>query len=334
MAPERRSRKTEEGYVPRPRNCFMVFRTAYQEEVHALFGETDMKAVSRDAAAVWHAMNEEDKDYWRGQAEGEKDEHKARHPDYKFKAQKRSRRKEGKGPSEKKGKEESKGRARKGENDDEEEKVAGPSRLPAIGTRASRSRHPEVHPYSNSPMDRRSYREEDEYVAETPLIPYMPHEDYTLPLHLPQNPHLGYVDYSLCEPPENSGSRFYIYPQSISNSQVYHEEFGQQLYRQADVQRQVHPPWQLSHPFLYPMGNVDALLFHNTSYDEPTTPIVSAGSSSVDHADSMHYGYYPSEFAAQHTTAGSTIQDPRLDMSGTTEYYTGEVQGYDLPNGG
>ncbi|KAF9552694.1 hypothetical protein CPC08DRAFT_768122 [Agrocybe pediades] len=90
MAPQRRSRKTEEDYVPRPRNCFFVFRSAYRAKVRALLGKIDVKAVSRDAGALWHAMSEEeDKDLWKKEATVEKEIHAAMHPDYKFQSRKR-----------------------------------------------------------------------------------------------------------------------------------------------------------------------------------------------------------------------------------------------------
>ncbi|KAF9549079.1 HMG-box, partial [Agrocybe pediades] len=79
----------KKDHIPRPQNCFILFRKTYEREVLRQLEKVRVPAASKDAAAVWHAMSDEAKEYWIKEAEREKAEHKARHPNYKFQTRKR-----------------------------------------------------------------------------------------------------------------------------------------------------------------------------------------------------------------------------------------------------
>ncbi|TFK30682.1 hypothetical protein FA15DRAFT_713179 [Coprinopsis marcescibilis] len=71
--------------VPRPRNAFMIFRSAFWAEAKiARTVEHDHRHISRIIGHCWNKMSEVDKDVWRRKAELEKAEHGIKHPGYRF----------------------------------------------------------------------------------------------------------------------------------------------------------------------------------------------------------------------------------------------------------
>ncbi|KAJ2913024.1 hypothetical protein MD484_g7380, partial [Candolleomyces efflorescens] len=71
--------------VPRPRNAFMIFRSAFcsEQKVNRDI-ERDHRHISRIAGHYWNQMPEEEKDVWRRKADQEKVEHEVKHPGYRF----------------------------------------------------------------------------------------------------------------------------------------------------------------------------------------------------------------------------------------------------------
>ncbi|KAL6300300.1 high mobility group box domain-containing protein, partial [Sparassis latifolia] len=69
--------------IPRPPNCFILFRTDW---CHRLEGQVERshKQISRIAGKAWKRMSETQKVVWRERARIIKEEHKRCYPDYKF----------------------------------------------------------------------------------------------------------------------------------------------------------------------------------------------------------------------------------------------------------
>ncbi|RXW18434.1 hypothetical protein EST38_g7410 [Candolleomyces aberdarensis] len=71
--------------VPRPRNAFMIFRSAFCSEQKVNRDvERDHRHISRIAGHYWNQMPEEEKNVWRRKADQEKVEHEMKHPGYRF----------------------------------------------------------------------------------------------------------------------------------------------------------------------------------------------------------------------------------------------------------
>ncbi|KAJ3502148.1 hypothetical protein NMY22_g18684 [Coprinellus aureogranulatus] len=74
-----------EKRVPRPRNAFMIFRSAFwaEQKINRTV-EHDHRHISRIVGHCWNRMSDLEKDKWRAKAAMEKEEHARRHPDYVF----------------------------------------------------------------------------------------------------------------------------------------------------------------------------------------------------------------------------------------------------------
>jgi hypothetical protein len=70
-------------YIPRPPNCFILFRTAFYKD-HALEKHESGKHLSVKASAVWNQMPAEEHCFWERLADEKKREHRARYPSYQF----------------------------------------------------------------------------------------------------------------------------------------------------------------------------------------------------------------------------------------------------------
>ncbi|KAF9535773.1 hypothetical protein CPB83DRAFT_33149 [Crepidotus variabilis] len=79
------SRKPQ-GYVRRPRNAFMIFRSEFWagEKIDRTV-EHDHRHISRIIAHYWNRMSDDEKQVWRVRAEEEKIEHMKKNPGYRFK---------------------------------------------------------------------------------------------------------------------------------------------------------------------------------------------------------------------------------------------------------
>ncbi|KAJ8517475.1 hypothetical protein ONZ45_g5333 [Pleurotus djamor] len=87
----RGGRKPPPGHIPRPRNSFMIFRSAFLDERPIdKTVEHDHRIISRIIASLWHKMDPEERKIWNKRAEEEKDEHTRKYPDYRFTPKPRS----------------------------------------------------------------------------------------------------------------------------------------------------------------------------------------------------------------------------------------------------
>jgi len=74
-----------EKRVPRPRNAFMLFRSAFWKEQRIKRSvEHDHRHISRIVGHYWNKMSTEEKNYWHRKADEEKAEHEMKHPGYRF----------------------------------------------------------------------------------------------------------------------------------------------------------------------------------------------------------------------------------------------------------
>ncbi|KAL5480611.1 hypothetical protein ACEPAI_1882 [Sanghuangporus weigelae] len=79
------ARKREEGYIKRPSNAFILFRTDFvtQGRIPSSL-ESHSQNLSRIAGAVWKSMSEEEKAPWKKKAVEVKEEHKRMFPKYEY----------------------------------------------------------------------------------------------------------------------------------------------------------------------------------------------------------------------------------------------------------
>ncbi|KAG8918312.1 hypothetical protein FRC01_001929, partial [Tulasnella sp. 417] len=92
-------RKLAVDHIPRPRNAFILFRTPslthpslpplipanFVEESKLTRGtESDNRNISKIAGAVWRALPQEEKLVWHKKATEEKEQHKLKYPNYKY----------------------------------------------------------------------------------------------------------------------------------------------------------------------------------------------------------------------------------------------------------
>lgn len=72
------------GYIPRPMNSFMLYRSAYAERVKRFCKENNHQVVSQVTGASWPLEPEEVRKKYERLALLERDNHQAAHPEYKF----------------------------------------------------------------------------------------------------------------------------------------------------------------------------------------------------------------------------------------------------------
>ncbi|KAF9476161.1 HMG-box, partial [Pholiota conissans] len=73
----------EPGYVPRPRNAFIVFRSHYIQESRAS-GEVQQNELSKAAGRAWRSMTDDEQRVFKEIADQEHAEHKIAHPNYQY----------------------------------------------------------------------------------------------------------------------------------------------------------------------------------------------------------------------------------------------------------
>lgn len=79
------SRNKSPNHVPRPRNAFMLFRSAFAAAQKISTNiEHDNRHITRIIAHCWNRLSEADKQVWRDKAAAEKAQHTAKYPNYRF----------------------------------------------------------------------------------------------------------------------------------------------------------------------------------------------------------------------------------------------------------
>ncbi|KAH9891133.1 hypothetical protein C8Q73DRAFT_112026 [Cubamyces lactineus] len=78
------------GHIPRPRNAFMIFRSAYCANVKESQVEHDHRMISKILGEVWQNLEAEKKDYYKRLAAEEKEAHRVMYPNYRFSPQQRT----------------------------------------------------------------------------------------------------------------------------------------------------------------------------------------------------------------------------------------------------
>lgn len=83
------------AWVARPRNEFILFRCDYVRKhsregkrIRRPPGAEGEKTLSKQAAEAWHHLPPEERMYWKERANGERNEHARRHPDYRYRPKK------------------------------------------------------------------------------------------------------------------------------------------------------------------------------------------------------------------------------------------------------
>jgi len=92
------SRSKDPDHVPRPRNAFMLFRSAFAaaQKIGTNI-ERDNRHITRIIAHCWNRLSDSEKQVWRNKAAAEKAVHAMKYPNYRFhpvaRAQKPAKRK-------------------------------------------------------------------------------------------------------------------------------------------------------------------------------------------------------------------------------------------------
>lgn len=81
---KRRKAKRQALRAPRPRNCFMLYRSKVLPQIMVELGTINNKIISKIAAERWRAENEEVKAWYRMMAKRGKEEHARNNPGYKY----------------------------------------------------------------------------------------------------------------------------------------------------------------------------------------------------------------------------------------------------------
>lgn len=84
LPPRREShgRRREPGYIPRPRNAFIIFRSFYIDDASS--DSDQQNELSKQAGKVWNRMTEAEKKPFVSQAIAEKKKHQAMYPNYTY----------------------------------------------------------------------------------------------------------------------------------------------------------------------------------------------------------------------------------------------------------
>ena len=80
----RKEVEKKNGYVARPMNSFMLYRSAYAERVKQYCKENNHQVVSQVSGASWPLEPKEVRDLYERLATTERENHQKAHPDYKF----------------------------------------------------------------------------------------------------------------------------------------------------------------------------------------------------------------------------------------------------------
>ncbi|KAJ3552218.1 hypothetical protein NP233_g12932 [Leucocoprinus birnbaumii] len=89
-------RQHDPEWVARPRNAFIIFRCEYAQthcrqgpRIRRPPGTSTEPTLSKRAAVAWSQMNDEEKEPYKIRAEKERAEHARKHPEYRFRPQRR-----------------------------------------------------------------------------------------------------------------------------------------------------------------------------------------------------------------------------------------------------
>ena len=92
---EESGRHADPAWVARPRNEFILFRCDYVRKhsregkrIRRPPGAEAEKTLSKQAAEAWHHLPPEERLYWKERANGERNEHARRYPDYRYRPKK------------------------------------------------------------------------------------------------------------------------------------------------------------------------------------------------------------------------------------------------------
>ncbi|KAK7441536.1 hypothetical protein VKT23_016528 [Stygiomarasmius scandens] len=87
-------KRPSQGYIPRPPNAFMLFRADFVRQKHVPGSiETNHGSLSKIIGSCWRSLPPKDKQHWEVLARKEKQAHKERYPDYKFRPVHKKRKK-------------------------------------------------------------------------------------------------------------------------------------------------------------------------------------------------------------------------------------------------
>ena len=129
------------GYIARPMNSFMLYRSAYADRVKQFCKENNHQVVSQVSGASWPLEPKEVRDLYERYASLERDNHHHAHPDYKFAPNKNG----------------SASKKRKGYDDDESDlddpDWEGSGRGSASARRSRTGRREESRSHSSTPFD-------------------------------------------------------------------------------------------------------------------------------------------------------------------------------------
>ncbi|KAI7877688.1 hypothetical protein K492DRAFT_197451 [Lichtheimia hyalospora FSU 10163] len=84
-----RSRVSDPNHVPRPSNCFMLYRLEMQKYIRKHCPYANHREISKIVAKWWHEETDEIKDEFRSAANKVKLEHRNKYPDYKYSPKKK-----------------------------------------------------------------------------------------------------------------------------------------------------------------------------------------------------------------------------------------------------
>ena len=86
---KQQSNTSSDEHIPRPPNCFILFRADYlrciTDSTPEVGGSQQQKEVSLEAAAAWKVLPPEDQEHYRALAKAAKEEHARMHPGWVYK---------------------------------------------------------------------------------------------------------------------------------------------------------------------------------------------------------------------------------------------------------
>ncbi|KAG1448160.1 hypothetical protein G6F56_009026 [Rhizopus delemar] len=77
--------------IPRPMNCFMIYRLERQREIVSECPGANHRDISKITAKWWKEMTKEEKQLYREKAEKKKNEHNKLYPNYKYSPQRKTK---------------------------------------------------------------------------------------------------------------------------------------------------------------------------------------------------------------------------------------------------
>ncbi|KAJ3489998.1 hypothetical protein NLI96_g1768 [Meripilus lineatus] len=83
--PRKVPRNIREKYIPRPRNCFMIFRSDFAYSLRQSHSQISQVLLSKEAGFWWNCLPPEERRLYEDQAGIELQEHREKYPDYRYK---------------------------------------------------------------------------------------------------------------------------------------------------------------------------------------------------------------------------------------------------------